>query len=172
MVIDTLNFETKYVLLSGYKIRFFTKDDIDIWSEIETQSLEFENKNEARKCFMDEFKHHLDDMETRCLILETMDGEAVGTITAWYGNLRGFYGGRIHWLSIIPKYQGRNLAKPLMMAALKILKRHHNSAYLSTQSTSLKDINLYLELGSEPYLDEETHLAAWSFIKDRLNKKT
>lgn len=171
MVIDTLNIKTDFQLPKGYTIRLFTKDDIDLWAEIEAKALEFESKSAARKRFMHEFKDHVEEMEKRCLILEDNNQKAIGTVTAWYGNLRDKYEGRIHWLSIIPEYQGKNLAKPLMMSALKILKRHHSSAYLTTQTKSIKAINLYLDLGFKPYLDEETHLAAWPFIKDRLNRK-
>lgn len=61
-------------------------------------------------------------MTERCLFIENEHGEAIATTTAWYGDLRGKVEGRIHWVGVIPEYQGRGLAKPLLSEAMKTLK--------------------------------------------------
>jgi len=88
----------------------------------------------------------VDDMSKRCLFIENDHGETIATTTAWYGDLtgNGEILGRIHWVGVIPAYQGRKLSKPLLSATMNILANHHSSAYLTSQTTSYQAINMYL----------------------------
>ena len=58
--------------------------------------------------------------------------------------------GRIHWVGIIPAFQGQGLSKPLLSAALARLTLDYRRAYLTTETTSYREINLYLSFGFMP----------------------
>lgn len=160
-----------FSLPSGFRFRFFEKGDEQTWARIETLVDEFENEAAALERFNAEFGEHLEEMAERCLFIENEDGEAIATTTAWYGNLRGKVEGRIHWVGVIPEYQGRGLAKPLLSEAMKILAQHHTTAYLTSQTTSYQAINMYLNYGFEPYLIEPTCDEAWTLMEEVLQRK-
>lgn len=170
MVRNDLQKIPEYLLPEGFRFRFFQKGDEKTWAKIETLAGEFENEEAALERFSTEFGAHIDDMMERCLFIENEQGEAIATTTAWYGDLRGTIEGRIHWVGVIPTYQGRGLAKPLLSKAMNILKEHHRSAYLTSQTTSYQAINMYLNYRFEPYLLEETCEEAWRLMEEVLER--
>lgn len=171
MVRDDLQGVPEYPLPEGFRFRFFQKGDEKTWAKIETLVDEFESEEAALERFSAEFSTHIDDMMERCLFIENEHGEAIATTTAWYGDLRGFTEGRIHWVGVIPTYQGKGLAKLLLSKAMNILKEHHPSAYLTSQTTSYQAINMYLNYGFEPYLSEETCEEAWHLMEEVLKRE-
>ena len=112
-------------------------------------------------------------MEERCLFLENEAGETIGTTTAWYGDLKGDgkIRGRIHWVGIVPEYQGRGLSKPMLSKAMNLLARRHDEFYLTSQTTSWQAINMYLNYGFEPVRMDENYDAAWSMMEEKLRRK-
>src|SRR5699024_7914795 len=89
---------------------------------------------------------NMHEMEQRCLFLENPKGEVIGTTTAWYGNLTrdSKICGRIHWVAILPEYQGKQLSKPLLSEAMNRLSQYHNQAFLTSQTTSYQSVNICL----------------------------
>lgn len=160
----------EYELPEGFTIRFFEKGDEQEWARIETCVDEFETEATALERFTTEFGNHLDEMTERCLFIENELGEKIATATAWYGNLRGEVEGRIHWVGIVPAYQGKGLAKPLLSATMKVIESFHNTVYLTSQTTSYQAINLYLQYGFEPYLTDQTCEEAWCLMETVLKK--
>lgn len=171
MVRNDLKEIPAYALPTGFRFRLFEKDDEKTWARIETSVDEFKNEDAALERFTAEFGAHIEEMKERCLFIENEQGEAIATTTAWYGDLRGKVEGRIHWVGVIPEYQGRGLAKPLLSEAMKILANHHETAYLTSQTTSYQAINLYLNYGFEPYLTESTCDEAWALMEDVLKRE-
>lgn len=169
---DLLNIP-KHVLPAEFKIRLFEKGDEHNWARIETSVGEFKDEQTALEHFTKEFGAHLDDMTMRCLFIDNEAGEAIATTTAWYGDLHGDgeIAGRIHWVGVIPDYQGQKLSKPLLSAAMNILARHHQAAYLTSQTTSYQAINLYLNYGFDPLLTTPSCGEAWSLMEETLNRK-
>ena len=90
-------------------------------------------------------------------------GEVVGTGTAWFNNnLEGARWGRVHWLAIMPEFQGRGLAKPLMTSICRRLRElGHEHVYLSTSTARRAAIGLYLKFGFAPVIRSEEDGAAW-----------
>src|SRR5437867_3612627 len=90
-------------------------------------------------------------------------GEVVGTGTAWFNNnFEGARWGRVHWLAIIPEFQGRGLAKPLMTSICRRLRElGHEHVYLSTSTARPAAIGLYLKFGFEPLIRSEEDAAVW-----------
>ncbi|MCJ8008137.1 GNAT family N-acetyltransferase [Lederbergia wuyishanensis] len=163
----------QYSLLDGFKIRFFEKGDEHNWARIEASVNEFKNEQAALEHFTKEFGSHIDEMSMRCLFIVNKDGEAIATTTAWYGDLSGSgeISGRIHWVSVVPEYQGKKLSKPLLSEAMNILASHHSNAYLTSQTTSYQAINMYLNFGFEPYLTTTSCYEAWNLMENTLNRK-
>src|SRR5699024_12772184 len=106
---------------------------------------EFDTTDQALTHFNTEFGPYMNEMEQRCLFLENPEGEVIGTATAWYGHLTkdSTTSGRIHWVAIIPEYQGKQLSKPLLSAAIKILVTYHIIAYLNINNTIFTTIHIY-----------------------------
>ncbi len=163
----------QYSLPAGFRIRLFEKGDEENWARIETSVDEFEDENTALARFEKEFGPYIDEMTGRCLFIEDEHGEAIATTTAWHGNLEDFGEGlgRIHWVGVVPEYQGRKLSKPLLSEAMNILARHHSKAYLTSQTTSYQAINMYLNYGFEPFLISPTCEEAWTLVERTLNRK-
>ncbi|MBM7599509.1 ribosomal protein S18 acetylase RimI-like enzyme [Virgibacillus halotolerans] len=163
----------EYSLPNGFRMRLFEKSDEHNWAKIETSVDEFENEEAALERFNKEFGAYLDEMTRRCIFIENSNGEAIGTTTAWYGDLKGDgeISGRIHWVGVAPEYQGKKLAKPLLSAAMNILANYHSKAYLTSQTTSYQAVNMYLNYGFEPFITGPTCNEAWSLLEEILNRK-
>jgi GNAT superfamily N-acetyltransferase len=163
----------QYPLPAGFRIRLFEEGDEKNWARIENSVNEFKDEEAALASFGNEFGAHIDEMMERCLFIEDEHGEAIATTTAWYGDLDG-HGegvGRIHWVGMVPEYQGRKLSKPLLSEAMNILAHHHSNAYLTSQTTSYSAVNMYLNYGFEPYLTSPTCDEAWALMEKTLNRK-
>ena len=78
--------------------------------------------------------------------------------------------GRVHWVAIEPRFQGRGLAKPLLGAVMARLAHVHRTAYLTTQTTSYRAINLYLDFGFVPYLLAASCEEGWRLTEAALRR--
>lgn len=153
----------------AYHIRSFENDEKD-WAAILTNAGEFDSVNAGLDRFKQEFAPYPAEVRKRMFFLENEAGQAIGTASAWYGELNGEEMGRIHWVGIVPEYQGKKLAKPLLAFLLQQLASTHQKAYLKTQTTNLKAINAYLKLGFTPYIQDDTAGAIWDEVYTELDK--
>lgn len=162
----------EFSLPEGFNMRFFKNGEEHLWARVETAVDEFSTEAAALEHFDREFGQFCDEMEKRCIFLETIGGDVIGTTTAWYGKLEGEdkVSGRIHWVGIIPEYQGKKLSKPLLAKAMQVLAEYHDSAYLTSQTTSYQAVNMYLNFGFEPYVTNETDVEAWTLLEEVLNR--
>ena len=103
----------------------------------------------------------------RQLYLCDGDGTEIGTATAWFNVCyRGQSFGRVHWVAIVPEWQGRGLAKPLLAAACNRLRElGHGRAYLTTNTARIAALNLYLSFGFVPDIREAAERAAWKQVR-------
>lgn len=163
----------QYPLPAGFRIRLFEKGDQHHWARVENSVDEFTSEKEALVHFNKEFGPYIDEMTKRCVFIENEDGEVIGTTTAWYGDLTGDeeIAGRIHWVGVVPAYQGKKLAKPLLSAAMNILADYHATAYLTSQTTSYQAINMYLNFGFKPFITGPSCQEAWSLLEEVLDRK-
>lgn len=157
-----------FPLADGYKLRFYEEGDDKNWANIVTKTNEFSSEEKAIQRFSHEFQPFLEDVKHRMIFLETVNGEVIGTCTAWYGNWQGKEIGRLHWVEIIPDYQGKKLAKPLVTAALNCLREFHDQAFLKTQTTSLPAVKMYVQLGFVPEILNSNEKRGWRLIEERL----
>jgi len=154
----------------SYSIRSFRTGDEEHWARIEQAAGEFKSTEAALRRFRDEFGGYTDEMEQRCLFVTDERGNPIGTTTAWYGELDGSVTGRIHWVAIVPEYQGRKLAKPLLSAALRTMAQFHDNAYLTTQTTSYKAVSMYLKYGFKPVIRTPECADGWKLMERLLGR--
>ncbi|GAA3406443.1 GNAT family N-acetyltransferase [Paenibacillus hodogayensis] len=158
-------------LPAPYSIRAYRAGDEAHWARIEHAVGEFATPEAALRRFEEEFGPHTADMEKRCLFVCDGQGTPIGTTTAWYGELDGAALGRIHWVAVVPEHQGNKLAKPLLSAALEVMARYHDEAYLTTQTTSYKAVGMYLNYGFEPVYREPACAEGWELINRLLGRR-
>lgn len=170
MILNNLDNLPDYPIPDGYSARYFKKGDEHKWAEIEASAGEFPDVHSAIKRFNDEFGPFIDEMEARSIFIDANDGRSVGTATAWYNRefMDGTYG-RLHWVGIHKDFQGRGLGKPLVSAAMQRLKRFHDKAYLTTQTTSSIAIKIYLDFDFEPLMFSDQCPTAWRLLANELN---
>ena len=151
MTRPNLNDLPQHDLPPGYSLRMFAKGEERQWAEVQTSAGAFDSLEAALRRFEEEFAPHIAEMESRCLMLvEDSTGRVIGSATAWYDDdFRGESWGRIHWVAIIPEFQGRKLAKPMLAAAMKRLSRSHSKAYMSTSTHRNRAVQMYLDYGFE-----------------------
>ncbi|PXY55002.1 N-acetyltransferase [Virgibacillus profundi] len=127
---------------------------------------EFSSEDQALERFAQEFKPHLNEAKKRIIFLETTDGQTAGTATAWYGEWNSEIIGRLHWIEILPEFQGLRLGRPLVAEAMRLLALYHNHAYLKTQITSRAAIHIYKKLGFKPVILHEEEREVWEHINE------
>ncbi len=166
MVREDMENIPSYILPPGFYVRKFCIGEEKRWAEVELAAGEFESVEAALSRFMSEFGALLEEMQNRCFFLIDEESERViGTATAWYDlKFRGEEWGRVHWVAIIPEFQGRKLAKPLMSVIMHRLRQSYNKAYLKTHTKCLKAINMYLDFGFKPSPEYPTCEEAWRQI--------
>jgi GNAT superfamily N-acetyltransferase len=90
-------------------------------------------------------------LRRRMLFAETSQGEAVGTVSAWWTRKQNVRWAFVHWYAVIPKHQGRGLGKALLTRCLQIMKSlGHRRAFVGTQLIRLPAIKTYLDFGFVP----------------------
>jgi GNAT superfamily N-acetyltransferase len=171
MIRKTMDHLPDFPCPAGYTIRTFVPGDERLWAQIEAEAGEFDTTEEALAHCNEEFGPYAGELEDRCFFLQDPRGLAIGTAMAWYGTLAGQACGRVHWVGMIPSYQGKKLSKPLLSAVMARLARDHEAAYLTTQTTSYPAVNLYLSFGFIPYLGRDSNTEGWELIEEVLHRK-
>ncbi len=161
----------EYELPRGYYFRMFKRGEARIWAQVQTRAGSFTGIRKAFGQFNKEFRDRQDEFEQRCVFLvHDESGEVIGTTTAWLDpDFHGRDHGRIHWVAIVPEFQGRGLAKPMICEAMRLLRQWHVRACLGTQTTRLKAIRIYLDFGFTPDVTRERAEEAWRLIADAID---
>jgi len=148
----------------GYGIRTFQPGEGGLWEDIQRDAEPFLTIDSG--LFAREFGHDMPATAIRCCFLTDPGGDAVGTISAWYGQYRDQNCGRIHWVAVRPAYQRRGLARAWLSDALRRLAKWHSQALLDTSTERLGAIRLYLEAGFVPDLDYPGAQDAWREVAE------
>lgn len=158
----------QFALPPGFGIRTMQTGESGIWTDV--QRAAEPHFAVADDLFETQFGTDETVIGERCFLLTEKNGQAVGTISAWFDN--GFRGernwGRIHWLAVHPEFQGRGLAKAGLTHALTVLAAHHERAYLDTSTARLGALKIYLDFGFVPDLTAENAADAWHLVAARL----
>jgi len=168
MVREHLDNIPQYPLPAGYRMRLYRPGDKKVWVRLWEAS---DSLDRAAERFDESFGYDLPALQKRCYFLVAPDGKDVGTITAWYNrNFRGRRWGLIHWVAIIPEYQGKGLSKCMMTVAMNRLRAlRHRRAYLRTQTHRIPAIKTYLDFGFLPDMTYPDAKRAWQIVRKYIN---
>jgi len=108
-------------------------------------------------------KSAVQELTQRQSYLLAASGEAIGTGTAWFEkDFEGGRWGRVHWMAIMPEFQGRGLGKALLSAICGRLRElRHERVYLTTSTARLPAISLYLKFGFQPWIQTAGDDRVW-----------
>lgn len=143
MMRDDLENVSHFDWPQGFSIRPFEAGDDQTWWEIHelADPLQAHRLGTHRQFFGDDF----DQLRARQYFIVSPDGQPIGTATAWLDSAEL---GRVHWVAIVPEFQGRGLAKPLISHILERLRElGHARAILDTSSQRPRAISLYKKFG-------------------------
>jgi GNAT superfamily N-acetyltransferase len=145
---NSLHCVPRYPLPTPFSLRRSRPGDRETWLRIETASRAIPEVI-TPELFELQFGTDPVVLEQRQLFLCDGTGTAIGTATAWYdGTDPRQNWGRVHWVAIVPPWQGRGLAKPLLSAVCqRLLELDHQRAYLMTESVRTAAIALYQKFG-------------------------
>ncbi|CAF1363280.1 unnamed protein product [Rotaria sordida] len=163
-----------YSLPPGYSIELYkpNSNDDQKWSEILVATSEFRTIQQSHELFTKNFLNHKDSylLPERLYFLVNSEGRYIGTAMSWLDKLDGEEQGHLEWVSIIPEYQGKKLAKPLVSIVLKKIAEYSNKCFLDSQTTSWRAINMYADFGFKPYMKMENSEKAWKILSDLCNR--
>jgi len=147
---------------NGFSLRWYAPGDEHAWLEIH---LAADHYNQITpELFETQFHNDQTELSNRQCYLLSPHGQVIGTATAWFGNrseTKDF--GRVHWVAILPEYQGRGLSRPLMTAVCtRLVDLGHDRAYLNTSSARKAAIRLYLQFGFKPWIRNENEKIVWN----------
>jgi GNAT superfamily N-acetyltransferase len=91
-----------------------------------------------------------DEFFERCLFVCDPQGKPVGTCFLWkaYGKIE-----TIHWLHVLPEYEGLGLGRALLTEVLQQAKAEDFPIYLHTHPHCLRAVHLYNEFGFQLVTD-------------------
>ncbi len=127
----------------GFTIRPYQSGDAQIWRAIHERADRFNRFDEST--FAQWFGTDEALLRARQKYLIAPDGEVIGTATAWFDDAET---GRVHWVAIVPEYQGRGLARPLLSVIGATLRDcGHSRATLTTSLQRPIAMALYRKFG-------------------------
>jgi len=165
---DHLEEIPNYPVPFGFSFRWYQRGNEQEWFHIQTAA---DKLNEITPdLFGRQFGNDEAALSQRQVYLISPFGRAIGTATAWFNdNFEGHRFGRVHWVAIVPEFQGRGLAKPLMsMVCHRLRELGHDRAYLTTSTARLGAIRLYLSFGFVPLLRNRAEEALWRSIEEKM----
>ncbi|HNT33496.1 MAG TPA: GNAT family N-acetyltransferase [bacterium] len=170
MILKNLEGVPQHPLPEGFSLRFYKPADEQTWVNIHKaadSTIEY-----SVDLFRKEFPGESALLEERQYYLCDKIGTPIGTATAWFhSDYFGLDYGLVHWVAIVPEYQGKGLSKPLMSAVCMRLKElGHSRARLATSTARLPAVNLYLKLGFVPDIQNEKDVTAWRFVMSQLHR--
>lgn len=152
-----------YALPDGFALRGYQPGDARHWMRIQQASdrlTVFPSGFFRRKFGVDNAA-----LAARQLYLLGPRAQPIGTATAWWEDTPEGAVGLVHWVAILPTYQGQGLARPLLsVVCTRLAALGHRSARLRTSTARVPAINLYLRFGFQPIIDSPAARDAWRSI--------
>ncbi len=156
-------------LPEGYALRWFRKGDDLVWRNIQADADIYNDITDS--LFKDEFgSNSVVHAQRICFLENQKTEELVGTAAAWWqDNPDGTVWGRVHWVAIIPSYQGLGLSKGLLSAVCICLRElGHTKSFLTTTTARVPAINLYRLFGFQAASETVEEWKAWKLIEQDL----
>ena len=170
MIRENLDNILDFSLPGQYSSRWFQPGDEKHWLDIHYSAEKYVTI--TPELYLQEFGSDMEMLSQRQCYIFAPDGRAIATASAWFGD--DHYGsdcGRLHWAAMIPKYQGRGLAKPLLTLVCNRLRElGHRKAYLTTAVERIAAINLYRKFGFVPEIKSSEDYNKWCTLQDKLKE--
>ena len=148
-------------------VRPYQEGDDKIWFNIQSTTDHYSEF--TPESFQETFGTDVSLLKERVRFLTDSENNAIGTTSGWFYDYGGQHYGLIHWVAIIPEWQGRGLAKPFMTTTCNLLKElGHDKGLLHTQTMRFPAIKLYFRLGFVPLVRNEKEQVAWDVILDKI----
>jgi GNAT superfamily N-acetyltransferase len=165
---DDLDNLPRYTLPRGFEAKWYRPGDQRLWLDIQYQSERWSTINEAK--FETEFGRDDAALGQRMCFLCDVAGEAVATASAWHnGEIDGEPAGRLHWVAVVPRYQGKGLSKPLLSIVCERMRElGHTRAMLATSTARPAAVNLYLHFGFRPMIRHDSDQSNWDELAPHL----
>src|SRR2546423_6262709 len=113
MVRENLADIPAFAIPAGFSLRRYQPGDEEKWLQIHLRADRLQPI--TSELYGREFGSDATLLDQRQYFLFAPDGEVIGTATAWFKDtFEGRRVGRVHWVAIVPEYQGCGLARPLM----------------------------------------------------------
>ena len=160
MTMAQLAMTPNYAFPEGYRMRSYQPGDEAMWLQILSASERYETitREDFHSIGTDEVL-----LTQRVGFLVDPAGRDIGTATAkvdakWQNKMAGW----VHWVAIVPAWQGKGLAKPMLSAVCRrLLQQGQTEAYLYTSTARIPAINLYRSFGFEPVITNEEERQLW-----------
>ena len=151
-----------------FAIRWYEAGDMEAW--LQTHAVADLYNETSAKLYRGQFGDDENVLAARQAFLCDPTGRPVGTATAWFDDdYHGERYGRLHWVAIEPRYQGRGLSKPLTAAVCRrLVELGHDRAYLTTSTLRIPAVKLYLSFGFEPEILDTEDERKWKSIRKML----
>ncbi len=161
MIREDLEDILQFKLPADFNLKWFSPGDEEAWVYINDTADRYNTI--TNELFFREYGSDIKLHHDRICFIEDKNGEKIGTASAWFDdNFRGASWGRIHWVAIIPRMQGKGLSKPLMTAVSNRMRElGHRRAYLVTSTARVPAISLYLKFGFKPDLSDDESRKIW-----------
>jgi len=166
MTRENLEAIPEFALPAEFALRWYRPGDEAHWLSIHRRADQYNPI--TPDTFAQQFGADFEQLGQRQAYLIGPDQEVIGTGAAWFdNNFGGTRIGRVHWVAIVPEYQGRGLSKPLMCAVCRRLHElGHGRAYLTTSAARARAIQLYLRFGFVPLIRDEAERASWRDVME------
>ena len=125
------------------------------WAKVIAAAGDRPTEEAAAEQWQLEFAAHDAELRKRMYFaIDETDGAPIGTATAWlYTGRPAQREARVHWVSVVPRAQGRGLAKVLLGAVVQTGRALHAEAEnfcLVTHTQAARAISMYLQVGFVP----------------------
>lgn len=158
-----------YALPAAYACRWYRPGDERQWVGLQSRA-DLYNAIDL-DLYEGQFGLDAGRLAARQAFLIAPDGEVVGTASAWFDEPDETLG-RLHWVAIVPEYQGLGLAKPLLsLVCARLAALGHRRACLTTSSARVPALNLYLKFGFVPEIRHDDDRRAWSELAAVLRER-
>ncbi len=160
MIRDDLEAIPQYDIPDGFCISWYHPGDELRWAKIQAEADRYNTI--TPELFVRQFGDDPAELARRQCYLYMAD-KAIGTATAWFNpTYHNTMYGRIHWVAIVPSWQGYGLGRPLMTVACNRLRElGHTCAYLTTSTARIPAINLYRSFGFVPEIRNPQEGEIW-----------
>ena len=157
-----------YSFPQGFRMRWYQPGDEAAWVQVQAASDRYYVI--TREVFVRSFGTDEKVLAERVGFLVDPAGHDIGTATAWVdAEWRNKTAGRVHWVAIVPKWQGKGLAKPTLSAVCqRLLQLGQTEAYLDTSTARVPAINLYRSFGFEPVITNDAERQIWREVAPHL----